>query len=200
MGQRLKKSTVLFAVAAVLALFIGLRVQHLLMDIKQTGVVQVAMVKDTVTIAPFKVIQATDVQVKEVARDSILPDTLYTIQDVVGKRSAMAILPSTMLRKGHLLQTDSLVGVLSNLGKDSLVAIAVPMESEQIGLGKVGEYVTLHGIVRQGTDSALLSIRKVPILERSDQVVTIAVTTEQADALDQVMLGGGKIRMVLNQN
>ena len=199
MRMRVKKSTLLFTLAAVLALFVGLKVQHTLSDVKQSGVVQVVVAKDNITIGAYKVIQASDVLLREVPRSSIQPDTLYSLQDVVGKRSAMILLPSTALRKGHLLQTNSLVGVLSSLGKDNVVAVTISIEAEQAGLGKVGEFVTLHGITRQGTDTALLSVRKVPILEKTDQVVTLAVTTEQSDALDQVMLSGGKIRMVLNQ-
>jgi len=199
MLKGVKKSTLLFTVAAVLALFIGLKVQHLLADVKKSDVIQVVMTKDNITIAPFQVIQATDVRIKEVPKDSVKPDTLYSLQDVVGKRSAMALLPSSILRKGHLLQGNSLVGVLSFLGKDNLVAVTIPIEAEQAGLGEVGEFVTLHGITRQGTDTALLSVLKVPILEKTDLVVTLAVTIEQSDALDQVLLSGGKIRMVLDQ-
>jgi len=199
MGKGIKKSTILFMLAAVLALFMGLKVQHVLTGVKQADVVQVVMTKDHIAIAPFQVIQTTDVQLEEVPKASVQSDTLYSLQDVVGKRSAMALLPSSVLRKGHLLQQNSLVGVLASLGKEDLVAITIPIDAEQAGLGDVGEFVTLHGITRQGADAALLSVRKVPILEKTDQVVTLAVTTEQSDALDQVMLSGGKIRMVLNQ-
>ena len=199
MRKRIKKSTLLFTFAAVLALFIGLKVQHTLSDVKQSGVIQVVVAKDNITIGSYQVIQASDVLLMEVPKTSVQSDALYSLEDVVGKRSAMTLLPSTVLRKGHILQSNSFVSVLASLEKDNVVAITIPIDAEQSGLGKVGEFVTLHGIIRQGTDAALLSVRKVPILEKTDQVVTLAVTIEQSDALDQVMLSGGKIRMVLNQ-
>jgi len=199
LGKRLNKSTFFFIVAGVLALFIGIQVQSMLAGVKQSQFVQVVVVKDNVTIEPYKVIQAADVMLKEVPKSIILPDTLVSLQDVVGKRSATKMLPSTVIRSGHLIPSNSLVGVLSNLGKENLAAMTIPIETEQSNLGKVGEFVTLHGMIRQGTESALLSVRKVPILEKSDQAVTVAVTIEQADAVDQVLLSGGKIRFVLNQ-
>lgn len=196
---KIKKSNLFFTLAAVLALFIGVKVQGMLTEAKHAGVVQAVLVKDNTIIRPYQVIQAADVILKEVPKASVQSDTIFSLSEVIGKRSAMTLLPSTALRKGNVLSSSSLLGVLASLGKDNLVAVTIPIEAEQAGLGKVGEFVTLHGITRQGTEAALLSVRKVPILEKTDQVVTVAMTTEQSDALDQVMLSGGKIRLVLNQ-
>ncbi|MCY9668729.1 SAF domain-containing protein [Paenibacillus alginolyticus] len=195
----MKKSNLIFIFATILALLMGFKVQNLLSQVKQAGVVQAAAVKDNVTIGAYQLIQASDVTLKEVPKTSVQPDTLFSLQEVIGKRMAMTVLPSTTLRKGNLVSSSSLTGVLSSLGKENVVAVTIPIDIEQAGLGKVGEFVTLHGIMRQGTEAALVSIRKVPILEKTAQVVTVAVTTEQSDALDQVLLSGGKIRIVLNQ-
>lgn len=195
----MKKSNIFFMLAIVFALFIGLKVQNLLSDVKHAGVVQAVAVKDNVSIGAYQIIQASDVMLKEVPKASIQSDSVFSLQEVIGKRSAMTLLPSTPLRKGNLVSSSSLIGVLTSLGKENVVAVTILIEAEQAGLGKVGEFITLHGIMRQGTEAALLSIRKVPILEKTDQVVTVAVSTEQSDALDQVLLSGGKIRIVLNQ-
>lgn len=196
---KMSKSNLLFALAFLLAIGLGYQVQGALTRTRHQQTMQVVALKQNVSLEPYQVIQAADVEMKAIDRGSVQPDTLVSLQDAVGKRSVSKLLPGTVLRKGVLLQGDSLIGVLASLGVDTLVADTVAVDPEQSQLAAVGDWITLHGIIRQGANSALLSIRKVPVLAKNEQGLTVAITAKQADALDQVVLNGGKIRIVLNQ-
>jgi hypothetical protein len=199
LNKKIKKSTVLFCMAALLALMIGFQVQNVMTEVKQKNRVQVVALKDTLLLEPYQSIQESDLVLKEVAESSVHPDTLFSMENAVGKKVGTKILPSTVLRKGHLLIKDSLVGVLESLGNENLVATTIFLDPEQVHLGQVGDVITLQGIIRQGAETALMSIREVPILQKEDQIMTVAVTSEEADSLNHVLLSGGKIRIVLNQ-
>lgn len=197
--KKIRTSTFLFGFAAILALWMGIHIQSTLAEVKEKHKVQVVMLSDQVSLAPYSVIQASDISLKEVDRSSIHSDTVFSLADVMGKRTSIALLPSTVLRSGHLLQGDSITNVLTNLGKNNLVAVTISLEPDQMDLSRAGDRVTLHGLIRQGVGTALLSIREVLVLEKKDHIMTAAVTVEQSDALNQVLLSGGKIRIVLHQ-
>lgn len=199
LNKKIKKSTVLFCMAALLALMIGFQVQNVMTEVKQKNRVQVVALKDTLLLEPYQSIQESDLVLKEVAESSVHPDTLFSMENAIGKKVGTKILPSTVLRKGHLLVKDSLVGVLESLGNEKLVASTIFLDPEQVHLGQVGDMITLQGLIRQGTETALMSIREVPILQKEGQIMTVAVTSEEADSLNHVLLSGGKIRIVLNQ-
>lgn len=197
--KRIRTSTILFGFATILALWIGVHIQGVLAEVKEKHKVQVVALQDHVKLAPYSVIQTSDISLIEVDRGSIHSDTVFSLSDVVGKRTSTAILSSAVIREGHLLRSDSITGVLDRLGENRLVAVTISLEPDQIDLSKRGDRVTLHGLIRQGTETALLSIRKVPVLEKNEHILTVAVTVEQSDALNQVLLSGGKIRIVLHQ-
>lgn len=196
--QRFLTSNLLFALALLLALIIGWHVQSIVNQAKGAHTVQVVVLKGDRSLAPYQLIQASDVELTNMPRHAVQSDSLYSLKDAVGKRTDTKILPSTILRKGHLLQSDSVMNTLSGQG-NKLVAVTVTLDPEQNQLAQVGDTVTLQGLIRKGSDSTLFSLRRIPVIDKQEQVLTVAVTEEQADGLNHVMLNGGKIRISLVQ-
>ncbi|MFC4767180.1 SAF domain-containing protein [Effusibacillus consociatus] len=189
-GQR-KRSTLLFALAAILAVFVGFQIQRQLQGGDQVNVLVV-----THALTEFTPLAASDVEIHRLPRSAVPEDAIKSKEEAIGKYTAMGILPGSPLRKGHLLPVDSWAGMMLYSGQGGKVAMPLPLESSDSAFVQAGDEVVISGFIRQGTEQSWVVV-EAPVLAKRDDVMLVAIPPEKVRDVDAIRSSGAKVRIAL---
>ncbi|WP_245590446.1 SAF domain-containing protein [Aneurinibacillus terranovensis] len=201
-----KKSTWFLLFALVFAAILAVKVNATVNAMKN----EVKVVQTTKYIPPYTVITPEMITIKSVPATSVIEGTFGENQynEVIGKRTALGLLPETNIQKGHLisLKGATLEALLYSLKNSSLVAASIPLSANDIGAQiNPGDTIHLNGVFNMQNNQIISKYvaQYVPVLgidKKDDGTARMYVAVKKEDFPDIARsIDTGRIRAVIVQ-